>query len=182
MARGPLPNANSRRRNSPTIPTTTLPAAGRKGRPPKVPNGYNLGKVGAQWWKWAWSLPQALAWDAGALYVLARRAQLEDDLDAIKLSDDLDVADLLAGADEEAIERVTFALSLMKQQAAGKLAIAKEMRELDKVLGLTPKGLADLRWEIVGDEPSDQPKAASGKSGKKKGKKGDARSRLTVVK
>ena len=51
---GPLPTDDKRRRNAPTIPTTKLPAAGRKGRVPKVPPAYTLGDAGAAWWKWAW--------------------------------------------------------------------------------------------------------------------------------
>ncbi len=120
-----------------------------KAWPPKAPEGYKLGKVGFSWWKWAWGTPQAMAWDRGALYVVARRAQLEDDLDALDLNDDLELRDLLAGADEEAIERVVYALDTLKRAASGKLAIEKEMRELDKVLGLTPKAMVELRWEIV---------------------------------
>ncbi len=177
MARGPLPSKQKRRRNAPTIPTTNLPASGRKGRPPKVPDAYKLGKAGAAWWRWAWGTPQAAAWDTGALYVLARRAQLEDDLAALELNDHLDLVDLLAGADEEAIEIVEFALQTLKKAASGKLAVDKEMRELDKVLGLTPKGRADLRWEIVADTtPVEAPKeeeASEPTSGR--------RARLSVV-
>lgn len=177
MPRGPAPSKNKRRRNAPTIPTTELDVAGRKGRPPKIPEGYQLGKVGRAWWKWAWATPQALAWDRGALYVIARRAQLEDDLDAISLNDELEITDLLAGADEEAIERVAHALDTLKRAATGKLAIEKEMRELDKVLGLTPAAMVALRWEIVkpkADEDAKPAKAAASKSS-------DRRARLTVV-
>lgn len=145
---GPLPNPQKRRRNAPTVPTTNLPATGRKGRPPKCPDGYKLGKVASAWWRWAWATPQATVWDRGALYVIARRAQLEDDLDSLALNDELELVDLLAGADEEAIERVSYALDSLKRAATGKLAIEKEMRELDKVLGLTPKAMAELRWSI----------------------------------
>jgi hypothetical protein len=74
---GPLPSPNARRRNAPTIPTTDLPAEGRKGRAPACP--YKLGKAGAAWWRWAWKLPQACGWSPGDLYVVARRARLEDD-------------------------------------------------------------------------------------------------------
>jgi hypothetical protein len=185
MARGPLPNKQKRRTNAPVIPTTELDAAGRKGHAPKPPKSYNLGKPGLDWWRWAWKLPQALAWDAGALYVLARRAQLEDDLAALELNDHLDLADLLAGADEEAIQRVEWALQTLKKAASGKLAVEKEMRELDKVLGLTPKGLADLRWEIVdksqakaGGESASSP----GPTKKQQKKADDRKARLALVK
>jgi hypothetical protein len=149
---GPLPNPKRRRRNPPVIPTTELPVSGRKGRPPKPPETYRLEQAGKAWWKWAWGTPQATAWDSGAFYVIARRAQLEDDLDALDLNDALELVDLLAGADKEAIERVAYALDTLKRAATGKLALEKEMRELDKVLGLTPKAMAELRWKIVAEE------------------------------
>jgi hypothetical protein len=87
-----------------------LPAAGRRGRAPVCP--YELGVAGSAWWVWAWTTPQATRWDKGALYTVARRARLEDDVDS------------------------------------GKLAVEKEMRELDGKLGLTPKAMADLGWTI----------------------------------
>lgn len=120
---GPLPTPNPRRRNAPTIPTTSLPAGGRQGDPPESP--LPLEARGLAWWDWAWSTPQAAAWDAGALYVIARRASLEDD---------------------------------------GGLAPAsrlREMRELDDRLGLTPKGMAALRWRIVDDGTPDAKPAAA---------------------
>lgn len=178
MPRGPAPSKEKRRGNAPTIPTTELEVSGRKGRPPKVPEAYKLGKPGRAWWKWAWGSPQAQAWDRGALYVIARRAQLEDDLDALSLNDELELADLLAGADEEAIERVAYALDTLKRAATGKRAVEKEMRELDKVLGLTPKAMVELRWEIV-----DKKAAKSGAPGSTSSKKTDDRkARLSLVK
>jgi hypothetical protein len=157
MSRGPLPNPNARRRNAPTIPTTALPAGGRKGRAPKVPAGYELHTEGMAWWRWAWSLPQAVAWDTGAHYALARRAQLEDVQAALQLDDTLDLRDLLAGADKEAIRNVEFALSTLKRAATGGLSVAKEMRELDRRFGLDPKAMAELRWTIVAEEPAERP-------------------------
>lgn len=157
-ARGPLPKPDARRRNAPAIPTTRLPATGRKGRAPAVPKAYRLGPAGRAWWKWAWGLPQAAAWDAGALYALARRAQLEDDLAAPAAdNDDGLIGELLAGADPDAIERVIAALKTLKTLAAGRLSVLKEMRELDSKFGLTPKALAELRWSIVADQ--DEPAA-----------------------
>lgn len=157
--RGPLPTPGKRRRNAPTIPTTSLPASGRKGRAPKVPDAYALGDAGRAWWRWAWGLPQAAAWDSGALYTIARRASLEDDLAVLgAFEDHLDFNDLLAGADREAVERVEWALSTLKRCATGSLAIEKEMRELDGKLGLNPRALADLRWTIVADQ---EPAAAA---------------------
>jgi hypothetical protein len=155
---GPLPNPQKRRRNAPTVPTTVLPATGRKGRPPKHPTAYNLQKAGREWWKWAWSTPQATAWDRGALYVIARRAQLEDEVATLEEPDDLierihnSVIRIIESEDPlDVPERLTYLgllVAKLKSLAGGKMAILKEMRELDKVLGLTPKGLADLRWSI----------------------------------
>lgn len=150
MSRGPLPDPDSIRRNKPTIPTNKLPASGYKGEVPAPP--YELGHCGSRWWEWAWTLPQADAWDDGAVYTLARRAALEDDIDALGLNDDLDLADLLGGADEEAIKRVEHALQTLKRSASGRLAVEKEMRELDRRLGLDPKALAELRWTIVEED------------------------------
>jgi hypothetical protein len=148
---GPLPTKNPRRRNAPTIPTTTLPASGRGEPAPDCP--YVLAAAGAAWWTWAWSLPQACAWSDGDLYALARRARLEDMVAAIGFADDLDLADLLAGvSDREAIQRVEWALTMLKRSASGQLALEKEMRELDGKFGLTAEALAKLRWTIVADE------------------------------
>lgn len=155
---GPLPNASRRRRNAPTIQTTNLPAAGRKGRAPKSP--YKLGKPGSEWWRWAWGTPQAARWDTGALYAAARRAQLEDELVALDFTDHLDLGDLLNGADDEAVRRVEWALSALKRSASGSVNVMKEMRELDKRLGLDPKALAELRWVIADEEPEEAPSVA----------------------
>lgn len=149
---GPPPNPNARRRNAPTIAATVLPAAGRKGRPPAVPKPYKLGKHGSTWWRWAWRLPQATQWDDGALYFVLRRAVLEDELAAVGFTDELDLEDLLAGAEREAVDRVTFALDRLKRSASGATSLMKEMRELDNRLGLNPKAMSDLRWTL--EEPA----------------------------
>lgn len=147
---GPLPDPNRRRRNAPTIPTTHLPASGRKGRAPSCP--YELGKDGARWWKWAWGTPQAVAWDVGSIYALGRRARLEDDLAALGFADELDINDLLGGkGDRDVVQRIELALVTLKKSASSKLALEKEMRELDIKFGLTPESLAKLRWQIVDD-------------------------------
>jgi hypothetical protein len=150
MARGPLPSANARRRNAPTIPTNELPEKGRTGPIPGCP--YELAAAGERWWKWAWKLPQATKWDDGALYVVARRALLEDHAAALDFSDELDLGDLfdLEGNDE-AKRKVEWALSTLKRSATGEVALMKEMRELDNRLGLNPKAMADLRWSIAAD-------------------------------
>lgn len=145
---GPLPNPERRRRNAPTIPTTKLPAGGRAGRAPKVPTWVELGKAGRAWWGWAWKTPQAAAWSAGDEPMIGRRAALEDDLAALHKVEGLDFADVL-GAERAA--DVRDAISRVAALATGRLAIMREMRELDDRLGLTPKGLAALRWTIVAD-------------------------------
>lgn len=148
---GPLPKPDRQRRNPPTIPTTDLPAGGRKGPAPKVPDGYELGKQGAGWWRWAWKTPQAAAWSAGDLYLVARRARLEDDCSSLEvLGFDPPPVD-----DEylvEYLKEVKRIIQLLKGLAGGRLAILKEMREIDDRLGLTPKGLAYQRWKIVAEE------------------------------
>lgn len=172
---GPLPDPNRRRTNTAAIPTTNLPAGGYTGEIPECP--YDLAAAGTAWWEWAWRTPQAAAWDPGSLYSLARRAQLEDDVARLGFGEDmLDLADLLAGANPEAIRNVEFALTMLKRSATGKLAIEKVMADLDDKFGLTAKGLAALRWTIVPDVDgaSDKPKPASKSSG-------DRRSRLTLA-
>lgn len=148
---GPLPDENARRRNAPTIPTTQLPATRRAGRPPAPP--YTLGDAGTRWWRWAWGLPQAHGWDDGALYVLGRRAQLEDDLAAIDDFRPLDLAGLLEVEKSQRLLEVSYLIGRVKSLACGRMTVLKEMRELDDRLGLTPKGLAALRWKIVDPAP-----------------------------
>jgi hypothetical protein len=155
---GPLPNPQSRRRNSPTRASTTLPAAGRKGRPPKCP--YPLAEAGRTWWKWAWSLPQATAWDKGALYVVARRAALEDDLEILENVGDL--SDIVGMAPVDAIAQLEFILGRLKGIASGRSQVMREMRELDNRLGLNPKAMADLRWAID-DDAEPKPKGRKAK-------------------
>lgn len=146
---GPLPKPDARRRNKPTIPTTDLPAQGRKGSAPKCP--YPLAKAGSAWWKWAWKLPQAAAWDDGALYAVARRAQLEDSLAALEFVDEFDLGALLGMDDNETIRQIQFVVGRLKAAAGGSTSLMREMRELDNRLGLNPKALSDLRWRIVDD-------------------------------
>jgi hypothetical protein len=185
MPRGPAPSKKKRRANAPTIPTTELDAGGRKGRPPKLPQAYNLQKAGAEWWKWAWGTPQAMAWDKGALYVIARRAQLEDEVAALDESDDLlerihnSMLRIIESEDRlDVPERLTYLGLLMaklKSLAGGRVTLLKEMRELDKVLGLTPKAMIELRWEIVG-ESSEKPASVRAPKGTK-----DRKARLSLV-
>lgn len=156
---GPLPSAQRRRRNAPTISTTSLPSGGRKGRPPKPPESASLQKAGAAWWKWAWATPQAAAWDPGALYAIARRAQLEDDLAALDLVDHFDLAELLGMDDNDMVRSLERVIGRLKAAAGGRVTLMREMRELDKRLGLDPKAMAELRWNI--EDPEEAKPAAA---------------------
>lgn len=145
VPRGPAPSPNARRRNQPTIPTTVL--VPRAGKTPQCP--YELGDAGRRWWKWAWGLPQASQWGDGALYFVARRAQLEDELAVREFGEDrVALEDLLMPADEDALKAVQFALDTLKKAATGQVSLMKEMRELDNRLGLNPKAMLDLRWSV----------------------------------
>lgn len=152
--RGPLPDPNRRRRNAPTIPTTNLPASGRSGAVPKPPSWVTLGKAGSAWWKWAWKTPQAAGWAAGHEVMVARRATLEDDLAVSGTVESLDILDVLRA---EKFSEVKVVIGHLASLAAGRLAICREIRELDDRLGLTPKGMAALRWKIAADaDPAKQ--------------------------
>lgn len=154
MSRGPLPNPNRRRRNAPTIPTTDLPARGRPGDAPEPPATVELADSARAWWTWAWSTPQAAGWSAGDLYLIARRASLEDDLATIGA---VESVDLLRAMGTELPSQFIDMVGRLAALATGRLPIYREMRELDDRLGLTPKGLAALRWTIVDDEmPGEQ--------------------------
>lgn len=146
---GPLPNPQRRRTNAPTIPTTNLPAGGRHAPAPKVPRWVKLGKSGRAWWAWAWRTPQAAAWAAGHEVFVARRASLEDDLSALEDIRGLDFDVLLGASASEARQAVARVAAL----ATSRLSVLKEMRELDDRLGLSPKGMAALRWQVVADAP-----------------------------
>lgn len=128
---GPLPEKTKRRRNEPTFPTTRLPVSGFRGPIPKVPAQIKLEDAGKAWWRWAWRTPQAAAWNAGHLWNVARRAQLED----------------------------VWAKQL--EDGSATAAMASAMMVLEHRLGLTPKGMLELRWEIVADikpeAPADDP-------------------------
>jgi hypothetical protein len=150
MMPGPIPKPNARRRNAATIPTTSLPAGGRKGSAPKSPTP--LAKAGRAWWSWAWKLPQACAWSGGDLSVIARRASLEDDLAALAAVEGLDFSAL-----GEDARQVRSHVQHLAGLATGKLNVCREMRELDDRLGLTPKGRAALRWTIVDDTAKPTP-------------------------
>ena len=82
---------------------------------------------------------------------------------------------------EDVPERLTYLGLLMaklKALAGGRVTYLKEMRELDKVLGLTPKAMLDLRWEIVDPQAKEGEQKGSGKPAKKSA---DRKARLKLV-
>lgn len=154
---GPLPQKTRRRTNEPTIPTTNLPLSGRQGPAPSVPTWMELGKSGSAWWRWAWSTPQAAAWgtNVGQESMVARRASLEDDLTALAKVNGIDVSEM---GEDANLREMRAVIANLASLATGKLQILREMRELDDRLGLTPKGMAALRWVVVQDTPAETPK------------------------
>lgn len=148
MPRGPLPSPDAERRNAPTITPNALPAEGRAGPPPALPPWYELGSAGSAWWQWAWSTPQAAAWAAGTEDWVARRAVLQDDLAYTEQVAGLDVADMLGLDPTSASELVQAVIRRLASMASGRLAIMKEMRELDNRLGLNAKAMLELRWTV----------------------------------
>src|SRR4051812_41582350 len=121
---GPLPTANPTRRNKPTIPTTMLPASGRKDPPPSLPPGKKLAKAGKAWWIWAWASPQAAAWDDGAQQFVFRRAELEDDLSLLDTlaGNQLDIGELVGMGDRtKAVQELKFVIRHLQALAGGKL-------------------------------------------------------------
>lgn len=190
MPRGPLPEKNTRRRNAPTIPTTDLNPAGPDFDPPEVPESYVLGEAGQAFWAWAWSMPQACAWDDGVLYAVARRAMLEDYLVVLEQAEQLDIDELLSYDEEQIrkmLQQLEFVISKLASMARGSISAMKEARELDNKLGLNPAAMAALRWQIVdksdngsaSSPPATPPKKAPAK---KKSSAKDPRERLSLVK
>lgn len=165
---GPLPQDRTQRRNAATIPTTNLPAGGRRGPVPGPPEWMKLGRAGMCWWKWAWHTPQACGWSAGDEVLIARRAALEDDLTAaVHVDFDGTFLELLEAED---MSEVRIVMGHLASLVSGRMVIYREQREIDDRLGLTPKGLSTLRWRVVADEvyyPASG--EARGRSGARKG-------------
>lgn len=115
---------------------------------------YELGEAGLAWWTWAWTTPQSKRWDAGALYSVARRALLEDDMAALVLADDSGLLEaLLDGANEDSIRTIRWALGRLSGAATGNTGLSREMRELEGHLGLSPKAMAALQWKADDEKP-----------------------------
>lgn len=160
MPRGPLPTANPRRRNTPSHPGKALPPAGRAGRPPNPP--LELGEAGQKWWRWAWSTPQATAWDRGCLYAAAHRAQLEDDLSAMHAVDtEWDFARLFAEDPGKAEKDIKWLIGQLRAMAGDRVKTTKAMNDLDDRLGLSAKAAAQLRWKVDEDEEAEPEQKAT---------------------
>lgn len=131
-----------------------LPPGGREGDAPACP--YALGDAGAAWWVWAWRTPQATQWDVGSHYVVARRAQLEDSLAALDAFDPGALEEffegLHIGGDPErlrdALADLGDVIGRLQALAGARLAVLREMRELDDRFGLDPRAMVALKWTI----------------------------------
>lgn len=145
--RGPLPTGEAARRNKPKIPTTNLPAEGYQGPIPECP--VELGEHGRVWWAWAWRTPSAAGWSDGDLYFLGHRAQLEDDIKALDSEDFTVLDEVLAMPDDDAAAILGGLINRLKSLATGKSSLLTRVNDMDDKLGLTPKGMAALRWKIV---------------------------------
>ena len=97
--------------------------------------------------------------------MVARRASLEDDLATIAKVQSLDALDFSESESEADARRL---ISRLAALVSGRLAILRECRELDDRLGLSPKGMAALRWKVV--EDSGKSKAATGTDGGARGR------------
>jgi hypothetical protein len=87
--------------------------------------------------------------------MVARRASLEDDLTALAKVNGIDVSEM---GEDANLREMRAVIANLASLATGKLQILREMRELDDRLGLTPKGMAALRWVVVQDTPAETPK------------------------
>lgn len=151
MPRGPLPDPHAARRNEPTIPLTELPISGRKGPIPKLPTWCpKLGRAGTAWWKWAWRTPESCGWSDSLIDIVARRATLVDDLNAISTPRSLVLDDL----EDPELKRLVSSLAAL---AGGKSVVLKAMADCDAQLGLGAKNLAQLRWTIVDESAAKSP-------------------------
>jgi hypothetical protein len=115
---------------------------------------YALGEAGAAWWEWAWETPQAAKWDHGALYTVARRALLEDEHAAVGSFDPFALNEFFASLDlgeeesvQDALRELGRIIGRLQALATGRIAISKEMRELEGQLGFGAKSMAALGWK-----------------------------------
>lgn len=143
---------------TPVVSAVTLPKAGRKGRPPTCP--YDLASAGEAWWRWAWRTPQASQWDAGSHYLVGRRAQLEDSLAALDQFDPGALETFFEGLNpgepdalRDALTELGDVIGRLQSLAGGRLAVLREIRELDDRLGLSARAMQALKWTLADDKP-----------------------------
>lgn len=116
---GPARNPNARRRNARPA-MRRLPAVGRRGDPPAFPLAKPTVPERALWAE-LWATPQAVAWEElGWTRVVARYVRV-----AIMAENPKRITPTLAGK------------------------AMTEARLLEDGLGLSPKGMASLGWEIA---------------------------------
>ncbi len=129
---GPPPNPNARRRNV-RVGLVRLPAKGRDGDVPEWPVGYDPSGKERAIWAELWSTPQAVAWEQlGYLRSVARYVTL--DAAASRSLDNIDDPKLYAA------------------MLANQTRLLPELRQLEDRLGLNPKAMRSLMWEIADDE------------------------------
>jgi hypothetical protein len=79
MVSGPAPKEHGRRRRSePVHSWITLPAEGREGPVPPIPEGLELSDAARRWWETVWRTPMATQWLDGDAHALAELAFLKD--------------------------------------------------------------------------------------------------------
>lgn len=120
MPRYPKPDDERRNRNERALDWITLPAEGRQGPPPKLPDWRTWTEPTLSWWADLWRSPQAVRWDESGRS-LHRLAILHHQL-------------MLDGHLEPEKSRLT--------------SISSEMRQVEARHGLSPKAMLDLRWRI----------------------------------
>jgi len=153
MPRGPLPDPHAQRRNAATIPATVLPADGRPGEIPDPPTWCELRRHGLDWWNWAWATPESAGWSSSLTDVVAQRASLVDDLNAIEGIDGFG-SDLFEMMQADELADLRQLIERLQALAVGRLPIMKMMATLDVQLGFGAKNLAALRWTITGTTPA----------------------------
>lgn len=132
---GPAPNPNARRRNA-RVGVVQLPAAGRPGEPPK------------------WPLPPPALGDVTD-YVAERELALW--------------AEVWSTPQAVAWERLGWTVTVARYCRYQVLAeadpkVGAEVRQLEDRLGLTPKSMRSLMWEVAADEVGERREASTPKT------------------
>lgn len=150
----PKPDAERRNKSPHEFGWTDLPAAGRQGPPPPMPDTEDYGEL-EEWWADLWSSPQATAWDQSGrtLHGLLHAKWLLTETEVV-VRDGRELA----------------------VAAAPRASLLSEMRQIEDRHGLNPKAMLQLRWRIVpGEVAGSAPKA------KKRAPRRDPRTALKVV-